>query len=309
MANKETLSYNLPLLDRFLASSAHRVQFSGAVIGFIIFLLSWLWLLLQSAGSYRFIEGATLGPGMEFLHPLLDSIADRATGSFWLESFLRFCLPQSSLDFSNLLRDFFGLFTMWFAMSMAMMLPSTASMFRTYADIAHVAREGNHRTSPLYVLALGYAFSWMIFCIFVSVLQLYLLHSGFLDFSFGSSYSFFSSLILIFAGFYQFSSLKDICLVKCRSPFRVLFSRWRGDHLGVFRLGMDQGFYCIGCCWTLMLVLFVVGVMNLVWMLFFTLFSLIEKGTSSGMIGAIVGLILLIWGFSLLWFSVGGYYV
>ncbi|TIQ24742.1 MAG: DUF2182 domain-containing protein, partial [Mesorhizobium sp.] len=82
------------------------------------------------------------------------------------------------------------------------------------------------------------------------------------------------------AGLFQFSGLKQACLKKCRNPFSILFANWSVNPARIFRLGAEQGIWCLGCCWALMLVMFAVGVMNIFWMALIGLFTLIEKQTT-----------------------------
>jgi predicted metal-binding membrane protein len=86
-----------------------------------------------------------------------------------------------------------------------------------------------------------------------------------------------SGSLLVAAGIYQLSPLKSACLKHCRSPADFLSRRWRGDRLGAARMGLEHGLYCIGCCWFLMVLLFVGGIMNLVWIAGLAVFVLVEK--------------------------------
>ncbi len=85
------------------------------------------------------------------------------------------------------------------------------------------------------------------------------------------------ALALIAAGVYQLTPLKQTCLSKCRNPIEFFLTRWRAGRGGAFRMGLEHGAYCVGCCWALMLLLFVVGVMNLVWVALIAAFVLVEK--------------------------------
>jgi predicted metal-binding membrane protein len=102
------------------------------------------------------------------------------------------------------------------------------------------------------------------------------------------------------AGLYQFSGLKDACLKKCRNPFAVLFSRWSNRPLRILRLGAEQGVWCLGCCWALMLVMFAVGTMNIFWVALVGLFTVVEKQTSGTLATRLAGAILLVWATALL---------
>jgi predicted metal-binding membrane protein len=112
-----------------------------------------------------------------------------------------------------------------------------------------------------------------------------------------------AGLILILAGAYQFSALKEACLTKCRNPFTTLFARWQTRTAGVFKLGMEQGLWCLGCCWALMLIMLAVGSMNVIWMAVLTLFTFLEKTGSGRVTSRIVGAIVGLWGVALIFSS------
>ncbi|TIW78879.1 MAG: DUF2182 domain-containing protein, partial [Mesorhizobium sp.] len=105
---------------------------------------------------------------------------------------------------------------------------------------------------------------------------------------------------LLVAGFYQFSGLKQACLEKCRNPFSILFANWSAKPGRIFQLGVEQGVWCLGCCWALMLVMFAVGAMNIFWMALIGLFTLIEKQTTGRVASRVAGTILLVWAAALL---------
>jgi predicted metal-binding membrane protein len=110
-----------------------------------------------------------------------------------------------------------------------------------------------------------------------------------------------SGLVLIGAGLYQFSRWKGVCLTHCRSPLSFVLHRWRNGTLGAFRMGIDHGAYCIGCCWGLMLVMFVMGLMSLVWMGCLTVVIFLEKVTRYGpALGKLVGGVLVLLGVGIL---------
>jgi predicted metal-binding membrane protein len=167
--------------------------------------------------------------------------------------------------------------SMWSAMTLAMMLPSAAPMIVTYAEIAETAaRKGERIVSPL-VIAAGYAGVWLLFSVAASAIQILLTRARLFDPDLASTGGFHAAAILIGAGFYQFSALKHACLVRCQHPFPFFFSNWATTPGGVFRLGVKQGLYCLGCCWAMMLVMFAVGVMNVAWMAGLAVVMTIEK--------------------------------
>jgi len=155
---------------------------------------------------------------------------------------------------------------MWAAMVLAMMLPSAAPMILTYAEIADTAARKNETiVSPL-TLAAGYTVIWLGFAALATVAQLALSGAALLDSGIAASSDLFAGAIFIAAGLYQFSALKHACLRQCQNPFPFFFTNWATTPRGVFRLGVEQGLFCLGCCWAMMLVMFAVGVMNIVWM-------------------------------------------
>jgi predicted metal-binding membrane protein len=168
-------------------------------------------------------------------------------------------------------------FLMWCAMALAMMLPTAAPMITTYAEIAETAaRKGERIVSPL-VIAGGYAAVWIGFAAAATALQGGLARAGLLDPAFAATGPLPSGALFVLAGLYQFSSLKHACLTQCQQPFPFFFRNWQTAPAGVFRLGLRQGLYCLGCCWAMMLLMFAVGVMNVVWMAGLGIIMAIEK--------------------------------
>ena len=174
------------------------------------------------------------------------------------------------------------LFAMWGAMALAMMLPTAAPMIVTYAELAETAAaKGEPAASPL-VLTAGYVTIWLGVALALAALQGLLVRLALLDAAFAAASPLFSGALFIGAGFYQFSALKHACVTQCQHPFRFFFANWTAEPRGVFRLGMRQGLYCLGCCWAMMLLMFAVGVMNVVWMAALGTVMAIEKvGTTT----------------------------
>jgi predicted metal-binding membrane protein len=98
------------------------------------------------------------------------------------------------------------------------------------------------------------------------------------------------------AGAYQFTPLKHACLTRCRSPFPVLFGRWSDRRAAIYRLGLEEGLNCLGCCWALMLLMFAVGVMNIVWMVALAIVSMVERVTTGRVVPYGVGVVLVLIG-------------
>ncbi|HEY2756475.1 MAG TPA: DUF2182 domain-containing protein [Pseudolabrys sp.] len=185
---------------------------------------------------------------------------------------------------------------MWGAMTLAMMLPSAAPMIYTYAEIADTAaRKGERIVSP-FVLAAGYTLVWLGFASIATVAQIALTRVALLDTSLMAASGLFSGAIFIAAGVYQFSAFKHACLRQCQHPFPFFFANWKTTPRGVFRLGLKQGLFCLGCCWAMMLVMFAVGVMNVIWMAALGMVMTIEKIGSGRRFSHAVGVVLIVAG-------------
>ena len=166
---------------------------------------------------------------------------------------------------------------MWGAMTLAMMLPSAAPMILTYAEIADTAaRKGERIVSP-FMLAAGYTVVWLGFAAVATLAQFLFTRAALLDSGMVAASGLFSGAIFIGAGVYQFSAFKYACLKQCQHPFPFFFAHWATTPRGVFRLGVRQGLYCLGCCWAMMLVMFAVGVMNVIWMAALGVMMTVEK--------------------------------
>lgn len=166
---------------------------------------------------------------------------------------------------------------MWSVMMVAMMLPGAGPMILTYARI-HQQREANgSSTVPIWVFLAGYLTVWVGFGISAAVLQWGLHQSALLSSAMGKVGPLLAAGLLITAGAFQFSHLKQACLSKCRSPLSFLMTEWREGTGGALVMGIRHGVFCTGCCWALMLLMFVGGVMSLGWMVALALYFLAEK--------------------------------
>jgi|RhiMetStandDraft_8_1073273.scaffolds.fasta_scaffold01914_1 predicted metal-binding membrane protein len=186
--------------------------------------------------------------------------------------------------------------SMWCAMTLAMMLPSAAPMILTYAEIADTAASKGERIVSPFVLAGGYAAIWICFSVFASFAQLACMRAGLIEPGMKSASGLFSGALLVTAGAYQFSTIKHACLTRCQQPFPFFFANWATTPAGVFRLGLKQGAYCLGCCWAMMLVMFAVGLMNVVWMAVLGIVMTTEKMLSGRTFTHAVGAALIILG-------------
>jgi predicted metal-binding membrane protein len=185
-------------------------------------------------------------------------------------------------------------FMMWAVMMVAMMTPSASPMILTYARIA--SGRGGHLLWKTSMFAAGYLFLWTVFSAAATMLQTALLHAAIITNALVAT-PIAGGVILIAAGAYQLSPLKNACLGHCRSPISFFMTRWRDGALGAFWIGVAHGWFCVGCCWLLMALLFVVGVMNLAWVAAISAFVLLEKATRyGGTIANATGIALIIWG-------------
>lgn len=168
------------------------------------------------------------------------------------------------------------LWAMWAVMMTAMMLPSAAPLILLYAGALRTRAEAN-AGRQLYAMGAGYVLVWALFSIGATVLQRVLSSTLVLTPMMEPATPVAAAAVLAIAGIYQLTPLKAACLRVCRSPLSYLLQHWRSGAGGAFRLGVDHGGYCLGCCWALMLLLFAGGVMNLVVIVALTAWVLVEK--------------------------------
>lgn len=165
---------------------------------------------------------------------------------------------------------------MWTLMMAAMMLPSAASMLRAFVVVG--GRIDPVRPSAhVIAFAMGYLGAWFVYSIFATLLQWLLLEARLVNASMEASSLWLGGSLLVLAGAYQFTSWKNQCLTGCRSPTTFLAQEWRSGTGGAARMGWRHGVYCVGCCWILMLLLFVLGVMNLAWNVALAALVVLEK--------------------------------
>ena len=150
---------------------------------------------------------------------------------------------------------------------------------------------------PTGVFVAGYAIVWGGFSLLATGAQWGLGSAGILSTMLASTSALFGGVVLLAAGIYQFTPLKNACLRHCRSPIQYITHHWRPRSLGALQMGIEHGVFCLGCCWTLMALLFVGGVMNLYWIAGLALFVLLEKTIPAGhRLGAVSGIGLILWG-------------
>jgi predicted metal-binding membrane protein len=199
------------------------------------------------------------------------------------------------------LADWALIVAMWWVMMIAMMTPSAAPAILIYARVhrAALARgQVQDKLAPTGAFALGYLLAWLGFSAVAAMLHWLLEGAGLVAaMMMGSRSRWLSGSVLIAAGLYQLAPLKNACLAHCRSPAAFLSRHWRPHRLGALRLGVVHGAYCVGCCWMLMALLFVGGVMNLVWIVALALLVLVEKVLRRGpWVGRGAGIVMIGWG-------------
>lgn len=178
-------------------------------------------------------------------------------------------------------RDFFFTFAMWSVMMVGMMTASAAPVLLLFTGM-QANRGGTRIAVTGTMFGLGYIVVWIGFSAAAALAQWGLHQSAWLSPSMAVTSSRLAGVILIGVGAYQLTPAKGACLTQCQSPLGFLLSNWRDGAKGALQMGIRHGAFCLGCCWALMLVLFVVGVMNLVWVAALTAFILIEKFGRTG---------------------------
>jgi len=171
-------------------------------------------------------------------------------------------------------------FIMWAVMMVGMMAPAAAPVLVLFAA-AH-ARRDPRVAMPVLLFGLGYAVVWTGFSVGAAFVQWALQLASMLSATMSASRPHIAGVILVAVGVYQLTPFKSRCLTHCRSPLGFLMTNWRDGRIGAISMGLRHGVYCLGCCWALMCCLFVVGVMNLVWVAALTAFVFLEKVGRAG---------------------------
>ena len=240
----------------------------------LICLLSWYYLLTGAGTGMSTLAMTT----WSFPPPVPSHNAEYAwTANYWLIMLL-----------------------MWWIMMIAMMVPSAAPMILLFARVhRHHQKQGQLDESvvPTGAFVVGYLLAWLAFSLVATVLQWLLEGVGLMHtMLMWSTSATLSGSFLLAAGLYQISPLKGACLAHCRSPVNYLSQHWRNGYWGAARMGIDHGLYCVGCCWFLMALLFVGGIMNLVWIAGLAVFVLLEKLVPAGQLVARISGVLMILG-------------
>ena len=184
--------------------------------------------------------------------------------------FAQLTMPDSS---RWTLPNTLAIYAMWAVMMAAMMLPSALPMVLTFLSMGK--RGGDPARGHSFVAA--YLCVWLAFSVAATAAQWLVQKLDWVNPMLVSTSAVFTGGLLLIAGVYQFSSLKRVCLSRCRTPFAFLLGEWRDGVTGAFRMGIRHGLFCMGCCWLLMALLFVGGVMNLAWIAALSLAVAMEK--------------------------------
>jgi predicted metal-binding membrane protein len=236
---------------------------SGVVLLVLLPLVCWIWIVVMARDMYGPMTGA----------------------SAWMMT--------ENWDLLHLLL----LWAMWTVMMAGMMLPSASPLLLLYGAMARRSVEET-AGRQIYALAAGYLVVWTVFSLVATALQRGLAALLLVSPMMEVTSSRVSAALLLLAGTYQLTPIKHACLRTCQSPLGFLMTRWRSGLSGAFRLGLEHGAYCVGCCWALMLLLFVGGVMNLTVIAALTAFVAVEKLVPLGLHGArISGVLLMVVGF------------
>jgi predicted metal-binding membrane protein len=256
-----------------------RVVVVAALIAVIA--AAWIWIVL-GAGTGTTAVAMTQMAGI----PDMDMMMERAV---WTPSYAGL------------------IFAMWWAMMVAMMLPGAAPMLLLFARVNRSQKAKDRPYVPTGIFAAGYLTAWGGFSLLAAGLQWGLEQLELLGPMMTAVNYWLGGAILLAAGLWQLTPVKGVCLRHCRSPLSFLAQQWRPGRLGAFRMGLEHGAYCLGCCWFLMGLLFFGGIMNLFWIAGLACFILLEKTIPMGhWFGRIAGVGFAAWGVLILAGAAGG---
>jgi predicted metal-binding membrane protein len=193
-------------------------------------------------------------------------------------------MPAMSMSVSSKwsATDYFLTFAMWATMMVGMMSPTAMPTLLLFSAMQK-NRDRSRLNATVAVFGVGYITVWIAFSAFAALAQLALHQSALLSPRMATTNSILAGVTLVLAGAYQLTPLKAGCLRQCQTPLGFLMTNWREGAKGALEMGLRHGKYCLGCCWALMLVLFVVGVMNLAWVAALTVVILVEKFFRAGL--------------------------
>lgn len=185
----------------------------------------------------------------------------------------------------------------WIVMMIAMMFPAAAPMILTFARVHNDRREKGKAFVPTWVFVSAYLLIWTLFGVVAYAAALGIEMLAQQSMWLMDHAARIAGVVLILAGVYQLTPLKYACLSKCRSPLGFIMSSWREGYLGSFRMGLEHGLFCFGCCWFLFVILFPLGIMNIAAMAIITVLIFAEKSLAYGVqIAHIAAIALIVYG-------------
>ena len=301
------MTHTLPIDNAAVSPDApvfpwERLTVYGAIVAASAMAWVGVWVF---AMDHAAVDGGVtnLGPGMEMVDQVLVWAGYSAfpPGSIWSE-ICRAVIASSGTDAGRWTIEQSALvLAMWMVMAIGMMLPTAAPVIAAYSDINQAAATKGMPSAPTAVFASGYLLVWVGLGVGVTMLQWLISDTFAQSASLLDVAPVVGGVVLIMAGLYQWSALKEACLSQCRSPMKYFLLHWREGKIGAVRMGMQHGLYCAGCCWALMAIMFVGGTMNLVWMAILSVIMLFEKILPTGQFfGRVIGVVLVVWGLSLI---------
>ncbi len=261
----------------------------------VVIVFSWIYILLGAGMGMGAFEITNPSPGLsEMTAPDAGGDTVAPTGIDGALRSAHKAMTQAAVwtpGYATLM------FFMWWVMMMAMMLPSASPVILLFAAVNRKQRAQDAPHVPTAVFAAGYVIVWGGFSLLAAGVQWGLGSAGILSAMMASTSALFGGIVLLAAGIYQLTPLKQACLRQCRSPVHYIADHWRPGPFGALQMGIEHGVFCLGCCWTLMALLFVGGVMNLYWIAGLAVFVLLEKTIPAGhRLGAVAGIGLILWG-------------
>ncbi len=273
----------------------------------IMTLLAWFYLLTMTQDMQGRMDMAEMGLGMGLFNTTEPAAKAEPTMNHHhhhgmaMESTTPEALPANTFGMPALgttwhAQDFALVFSMWIMMMIAMMLPTAAPMIVTYSDILNQQTEGS-RLIPLSAFIGGYLLTWGGYSLLAVIVQWGMLQSQLISEMMVGTHPLFNGSLLMIAGLYQWSKLKEVCLTHCRTPLQFFLTSWKSGNKGALRMGTTHGAYCVGCCWALMILMFFFGLMNLIWIAALSIIMLAEKVLPKGdLFGKGIGALFFVWG-------------
>lgn len=233
------------------------------------------WTSISPVGRDRWIMGACLSLLLLLSWLYLAAMADAmdAMNEAGRESPWMWMMPMGPWGTGEFLLGF----AMWIVMMIGMMVPSSIPMLFIFLSVSRARPRQSGHLGPAGAFLLGYLVVWGGYSALATAAQWLLHASALLTPTIQSSSAMFNAVLLVAAGIYQFLPFKYACLSKCRLPLGFFLTEWRDGTRGSFIMGLRHGAYCVGCCWLLMALLFVTGVMNLLWIAMLAALVLVEK--------------------------------